>query len=805
MIAKPHPRFRRALTALSAGLSLTTLIGLAHGQDATAPATPPASDSTAPAAATANPPVAAGPAAGDASDQIVTLEAVTVGTDIAAYHEETSSMATKVPTELKDLASSLQIINSTAITDRQVTNLQDVFAYLVGVSQSQQNINGFTFRGLPVSGSYDQNIEFDGLMGTPLKKSAQSAADVADLEFLKGPNSVLYGQMHPGGLMNIVTKSPELTPAIDLRTTWFTYAGEFNAPGNKNGGSVTLDATGPIDSGQHLLYRFIVDAEDAPPSRPGDFDKLLSFFPSLTYRWNSDTWFTVKLEADQDYRRQDDGLFPVFTSPAILTPESATVKSAAYGESATYYYAPFNTVYQNTYDAARDKGDALSTYFHTVAGPVTFRLQTRSVWHADWTQEDTDNNTSVFIAPAGVTPAKPTYAVPGTTISRQYNLIINGHRWNSFDANGFTKFGPDFFQNTVIAGVGGGTEQFDNQRFAFGPNTTPDLTIIDPIINQPYTNGLPYPAPGTSQQDVNNHSTTFGEYISDQMTLIHRVHVTVGVRNDQYVQTGIDYLNPVKTPYQHEIVRAVDKQAGVVFDLTTELSLYSSWSTSTTPNTVTDVNAQGQSGFPPEAGTQYENGLKFETPDGKLYASLDYYYIDRTNVLVAENGVTIPVTGQAVYRVDGAQHAEGTELETEWHPIPNWQVQLGGDYSKAFVAASVQNPYTVGDDLANAPRSAGNLWTRYNIASGPLKRLGFGLGVIYQGKYWAGDPTTATYFIIPGYVRVDTAMYYSWKTYSFAVNIQNVGDRRYIQSEQSAEYIIPGEQRKVTFSAETKF
>lgn len=784
--------FSRFLAVLAAGW----LAAQASGQVAPPPDNAPASTSD---QATAN----AASTASDEGDQIVKMEAFTVSTDIGAYHEETSQMATKVSTPLKDLASSLQILNSNAISDREAVNLQDVFVYMTGVTQSQSNINGFTFRGLPVSGSYDQNIEFDGLMGTPLKKSAQSAANVADLEFLKGPNSVLYGQMHPGGLMNIVTKSPEEVASIDLRATAFTYAGEFDSFGSKGGGGFTFDATGPIDQNKHWLYRVIVDAEDTPPSRPGDFDKLLSFFPSLTYRWSDSTSFTIKLESDQDYRRQDDGLFPVFTGPQIATPFGT--KSAAYGADATYYYAPFDTVYQNTYDYARDRGDALSTYFHTDFGPWTARLETRSVWHTDYTQEDTQNNTSVFVAPTGYVGTKPTYAVPGSTIQRQYNLITNGHRWNSFDANLHGVVGPQNFQNTLLFGVGGGTEQFDNQRVAFGPNTTPAVTIIDPIINQPYTNGLPYPANGTKPQDTGNWSTTMGEYFSDQMKIFDRLHVTVGIRNDQYVQAGFDPLNPKSTPYQSEVVRAIDKQAGAVFDVTDTLSAYASWSTSTTPNTVTDVNAEGQSGFAPEAGTQYEGGFKFETPDRKFYGSLCYFYIDRTNVLVAENGVTIPATGQAVFRVDGAQHSEGYEFETEWEPIPNWQVQAGADDEKAFVASSIQNPYTVGDDLANAPRTSGNLWTRYNVPKGVFRALGLGLGVIYEGEYWAGDPTSATYFTIPGYVRVDCALYYKWRNYQFAVNMQNAGDRRYIQSEQSAEYIVPGEERRITFSAETKF
>ena len=78
------------------------------------------------------------------------------------------------------------------------------------------------------------------------------------------------------------------------------------------------------------------------------------------------------------------------------------------------------------------------------------------------------------------------------------------------------------------------------------------------------------------------------------------------------------------------------------------------------------------------------------------------------------------------------------------------------------------------------------------------------LGAIYVGKYWGGDPTTVTYFAIPGYTRIDSALYYKWKRYSMALNIQNLMDRRYIQNEQSAEYVVPGEERKITLSITTR-
>jgi outer membrane receptor for ferric coprogen and ferric-rhodotorulic acid len=108
------------------------------------------------------------PAAGD---DVVKLEAFKVSTSIDSYHQTSSSMASKLPMELKDLASSLSILNAAAINDRNAVTLNDVVNYVVGAIQTQQNINGFSFRGFPNTGSYTQNIQFDGLMGATLKKA----------------------------------------------------------------------------------------------------------------------------------------------------------------------------------------------------------------------------------------------------------------------------------------------------------------------------------------------------------------------------------------------------------------------------------------------------------------------------------------------------------------------------------------------------------------------------------------------------------------------------------------------------------
>ena len=270
-----------------------------------------------------------------------------------------------------------------------------------------------------------------------------------------------------------------------------------------------------------------------------------------------------------------------------------------FGKLAYWYTAPLNTVYEDAKDVARDRGDSFSSLFHTVvASDWTVRVQTRSVWHTDYTHEFTINNASSYVP-------KATFATPTTLLSRQYNLQINGHRYNFFDANAYHVFGPQDFQNTVLIGTGGGLEFSNNTRWAFGPNVTPDITLINPVLNL-----TPYPADKLTQS-ARQTTTSLGEYVSDQIKIDQRLHVSVGVRHDQNISHGIDPYFPTATPYSTQHIKAVTGQVGALLDLTNAISAYASWSESDTPpNSITAVDASGTNTFPPSKGVQYEGGFK---------------------------------------------------------------------------------------------------------------------------------------------------------------------------------------------------
>ena len=702
-------------------------------------------------------------------DETVRMEAFNVDTTtLGRYTEDTSSMAAKVPTAIKDIAGSLTIINNNSLGDHRALTLDDIYPYVVGLTRTNNNGQGWSIRGFTNVGTGTPNTEVDGLPGMVSSKGAVSAADIEEVEFLKGPQSVLYGLLEPDGVQNVVTKSPKAIRETSFSEYFSTFAGTFSKFGDAPNYIGVIDTTGPIDQGKHLLYRLIVHGQDLKPFRKGDYEKHLYIYPSLTYRWSPETWLSVKVEYANLKWRADDGLWTVFNSV---------------GNDLPY----LSTVYQEPTDVDRDWGESVSEAFQTRIGSRwTYRASARTVWHAE------TRNTLVNAGAAYVSRIP----IGNSTIARAYLHRKFGHRYNYFDTNTYGVVGPAYFENTLLLGIGGGYEFLDLNRFSNGSKVAP-ITLANPLLGVAV-----HPPDGVGVNDPKTTTTNLGFYFSDQMKIAERFHLNGAVRRDQ---SAADSFDPTQRLYFAQVVKATVFQAGAVIDITGDLSAYASWGQSFKPQTLTSVDATGRSIFDPQRGSQEEAGLKFVTPDHRLQSTLAVFQLKKTNVLSSLVGQLTP-NGTQIVRVDGEQKSVGIEVEEEWLPVPYWQFQAGVSLLKATISQSVASPASVGRDLIQAPRASGNFWTRYNVPYGPLKGLGIGVGVSYNGKRWSGDPTNlAAYFVLPGYTRVDASLYYHWRNCDFALNAQNVLDRKFINNAQNNTNVNPGDPRKLTISATEHF
>ncbi|WP_335221658.1 TonB-dependent siderophore receptor [Nostoc sp.] len=274
--------------------------------------------------------------------------------------------------------------------------------------------------------------------------------------------------------------------------------------------------------------------------------------------------------------------------------------------------------------------------------------------------------------------------------------------------------------------------------------------------------------------DIKNTAQQLGFYLQDQITLAENFKVLLGGRFDIANQEFQDLLNQTTDFKQTE---AFSPRVGIVYQPIKPISLYASYSRSFNQATSVFSAALPE----PERGTQYEIGVKADLTD-RLSTTLAFYDLTRTNLSTSD-----PNNPQLTIQV-GEQRSRGIEFDISGEISPGWNVIAGYAYTDAII--SKDNNFPVGNQLNNVPRHALNLWTTYEIQSGSLKGLGFGLGAFYYGDRQADLNNTVE---LPSYVRADAAIYYKRDNYRAAINIKNLFDTDYFVSAQNVNRIIPGD------------
>ncbi|MEI1375911.1 TonB-dependent siderophore receptor [Nostoc sp.] len=306
----------------------------------------------------------------------------------------------------------------------------------------------------------------------------------------------------------------------------------------------------------------------------------------------------------------------------------------------------------------------------------------------------------------------------------------------------------------------------DSNTNDFFSDTTP-LDIFNPVYGNITENFLPDFNYESRQQQL-------GFYLQDQITLAENLKVLLGGRYDIANGKFKDLLNQTSDFTQAE---AFSPRVGIVYQPIKPISLYASYNRSFNQG----ASAFGAGTPQPERGTQYEIGVKADLTQ-RLAATLAFYDLTRTNLPTSDPNdprLTILV---------GEQRSRGIEFDISGEILPGWNIIAGYAYTDAVITED--NDLPVGNQLNNVPRHALNLWTTYEIQSGSLKGLGFGVGAFYYGNRQADITNTVE---LPSYVRTDAAIYYKRDNYRAAINIKNLFDTDYFVSAQNLNRIIPGD------------
>lgn len=669
-----------------------------------------------------------------------------------SYLNSSVSSATKGLSDPFDVPLTVNIINDVFLRDLRAQTLSDAYGYTTGLSQSGINANSFTLRGLPAN---LQSVQVNGLPGLASRFGSPTTANVDRVEVLKGPASVLYGQLEPGGLVNIVTKKPQTTSALNIDVSMQTYETDVSSAGSDNGITATIDATGALTQDERWLYRFIASTESIDSFRDDVSYENYYIFPSLSYRISDVSDLTFGLELLKEKGKADDGLVAV----------NNDIKQTA----------SINTRYQEKDDKDNDEA---TVFFATLSSELndTFDLTVnwRSVWHED---------SRVLYENNRVNDADD---ISQATLRRRDRNQFNKREYHFIDANTRGSINIGATEHEILFGINVGSEKRDFERIRFGSNISPNISVIEPIL------GEGVPAAIQSGTDRVTDLWNYGAYLQDVVHLNEQWIVMAGLRYDKQ---DVDFKEQVSNSSDEQKSSALVPMAGVVFKATDILSLYASYGESFNPNSVERSDA-GDNSFDPEQGEQFEVGVKAFLFDNKANISLAYFDITKNNIVERNENNDYELLGELL--------SKGMEVEFLAQPIDNWQIKAGYAYVDSIVAKS-PTLTTQGNPVAFAPENDFYLWTRYNLnqtVGGWL--TGFSLGVNHESERFTGSDTL-TRVELPSYTKFDVGVYFERDNYAVVFNIENLFDKRYFDGGTRDTKLYPGEPLKLTLTLSSRF
>ncbi|GAA5629427.1 metal-pseudopaline receptor CntO [Acinetobacter calcoaceticus] len=687
-----------------------------------------------------------------AAPEITQLDTIKVQAESSSGYIGTQTAST-LRGKQKNLESSqtVNVVSKQYVKDYVPANLDNALTQVSGITQG--NTLGGTQDTVMKRGFGDNRDGSITVNGMPIVQGRTMNAAVEQVEVLKGPASLLYGIMDPGGVVNVVTKKPEMTQKTEMAI----YGSSFAA--GKNGLGASLDTTGAIND-SNFAYRFIVDHSDADYWR--NFGNLKQTLIAPSVAWNNGQ---TKVNLSYQYRHFDvpfdrSTIFDPNTKKALpiskyqrldeafnqMKGEDHLAQLLVDHQINDTWSAHFGYTYNyETYDANQLRVTSLDTKNHTVKRRTDATLNAESI----------DSNAQAYL-------------------NGSINLLGLKHDIQIGSDIEYRKyFRPDM--------VRGDTSTLDYLN--------PDFGTVEASRNIV-----------ASDSDQTDKLHTYGFYLQDAIHLNEKWIAVLGGRYLHYQQTA-----GRSRPFKENTNTNDDAwlpHAGLVYQWNDQLSLYGSYTESLKPNsTIAPLgnNAVIDSDVRPEQAKSYEVGAKYEFND-RIKANFALYDIKKRNVLVA---ITKPGQDTELHTT-GAVRSKGAELDLTGRLTD----QLDATLTYAYTDAKVTKDETglQGNRLNNVARDTASLALAYNYGELYNGNLRLGLSGNYVGKR-AGD--SKNQFDLPEYALANAFISYDTtiakQAVNFQFNLNNIFDKTYYTASVNNLAVSQGDSRQAVLRATFKF
>ncbi|MEG3168491.1 TonB-dependent siderophore receptor [Sphingomonas sp. LB3N6] len=632
---------------------------------------------------------------------------------------------TKTETPLIELPQPLTIIPADQYLSQGAINISDTVKYAAGVLANpygrDTRVDGFNVRGISA-------LQFRDGMRDIFSYYASIPSDpynFSRVEIVRGPASVLFGQGSIGGLVNLVSKTPEFRTGGELNLVYGSYDRK-EALGDVN-----------LALGDTLAIRAVGRVRDADTFIDHMPDDRVMFAPSIRWQPTPDT----DLILTGLYQKDDTGSTSQFL-PIVGT-------FAPNPDNPGGRLDPYTFVGKAGWDRYADRSlQGGGSLVHRFSDTLRISLKARYI--------DSDLEYFTHYADSYTNPTNP-FAVYGTD-GRTIGLYAEASdaRMNVFstDNNVQLKFNTGAnVEHTLLAGLDYSWNKV-GKRFATTALETVDLYDSDYASLQTYDPSGPFAYDSQKQ---------LGVYLQDQVRFFDRVSVIVGARRDHVTNSSGQKDN------------ATTFRAGIIGEVGAGFSPFFSYTESFLPiaGRLTGPGGVPTDPFKPQMGTQYEAGVKWQ-PDFRTLVTVTGFKIkERNRVLYLANNVTTQ---------SGELSTKGVEFEASRVLPRNFELLLNYGYSQLDSdvntsldymprhTASVWSTKTFGDTSGPQLRlGAGVVYSGKSKSTGALDPYGLNAGIA---------PGTLYTVVTPSRTTVDALAEISWDKWRLAINATNLLDNR---------------------------
>ncbi|WP_024609932.1 TonB-dependent receptor [Pseudoalteromonas sp. TB64] len=594
------------------------------------------------------------------------------------YKVDNANGAMRTSASLLETAQSVTVITDTIINEQLATTLGEVLtndASLTAGSQ-QRNREVFNLRGFELSSStgylrdghqhwshYQQPIEI-----------------LQQVEVIKGPSSILYGQSGPGGLVNMVTKKP-------TAQTLFNASADVDQHGSTR---FMVDASGALTESEDLRARGILVKQDVDYWREyqnGENRERDRFLGALVVDYDISDNALVRVH----YDRTDD-------------------------------------------EAGLDTGAWIDDNTNVIGDDKTIRDMSWAF--TDITVENLGVDLEVFLTDSW----QVKLGYNEQTFERQRfesapNMPNDFVEGDSYQSNPYDRFDDWQFKTAYIDFVGEFKTGSLQHQFLIGANS------LDYYYGQRRTSADSFdfsagqtepPRPSISYKTDDTVSETeydyYGIYVQDLISFSPEWQLSLGGRYDKQNSTGND--NESFVP-----------KVGVLYHPNASATIYASYSEGFEPQgsetliDETDVN----NGMKLDAVTseQREIGIKWQLFDDRLMLTSAIFDISKEGTLVSEQLDTPIGSFTSETNQVGEQRHKGVEVSAQGAATDRLFVMA----STMYLDANFERDEELeGKRPTDAPKWSASLWTRYEFNDA----IALNAGAFYEGERFADSDNTIT-------------------------------------------------------------